>query len=326
VSDWLLLDGARRLLADTCTHEAVQAAEADGWSAAIWDALSASGYADLAGLELADALAVLTVAGEHAAPVPLAEAALAGWLLGESVEGPVSVVAPGAFGELSLHDGLLSGTARGVPWGRAIERVVAVIDRQAVVVPAALATGVERRANLAGEPRDTLVFHRARVEDVRPAACDLDERGALTRAALMAGALAAMARLTIRYAGERRQFGRPIAAFQAVQQHLVSLAQDASLVGLAAEHAARSAGFFEIAAAKQLASRAALTATRAAHQVHGAMGMTQEYRLHQFSRRLWAWRSEYGDEQRWAGRLGAAVARAGADSLYPAITGGSAVI
>jgi len=326
VSDWLLVDGARRLLADTCTHELLQAAEADGWSAPIWDALAASGYADLAGLELADAVAVLTVAGEHAAPVPLAEAALAGWLLGESVRGPVSVVGPGTFGALSLHSGRLSGTARGVPWGRAVERVVAVVDRKAVVVATALATSVERRTNLAGEPRDTLVFDRARVEEVRPAASDLNERGALTRAALMAGALGAMARLTIRYAGERRQFGRPIAAFQAVQQHLVSLAQDASLVALAAEHAARAPGFFEIAAAKQLASRAALTATRAAHQVHGAMGMTQEYRLHHFSRRLWAWRSEYGDEQRWAARLGAAVASAGADNLYPVITGGSAAM
>ena len=69
MSHWLLVDGVRRLLADTCTHEAVQAAEVGGWSAAIWDALAVSGYVDLAGLGLADALAVLTVAGEHAAPV-----------------------------------------------------------------------------------------------------------------------------------------------------------------------------------------------------------------------------------------------------------------
>jgi acyl-CoA dehydrogenase len=322
VSDWLLIDGVQRLLADTCTHEAVQAAEVDGWSASIWDALAGGGYADLAGLELEDALALLRVAGEYAAPVPLAEAALAGWLLDESVAGSVSVVAPDGSRELSLRDGLLSGTARGVPWGRAVERVVAVIDGQAVVAPTRLAVATERRTNLAGEPRDNLRFERARVERVLAAACDVEERGALTRASLMAGALLAMARLTIRYAGERRQFGRPIAAFQAVQHHLVSLAQDASLVALAAEQAARTGGSFEIAAAKQLASRAALTSTRAAHQVHGAMGMTQEYRLHHFSRRLWAWRSEYGDEQRWAGRLGAAVASAGAENLYPTIAGG----
>jgi acyl-CoA dehydrogenase len=67
-------------------------------------------------------------------------------------------------------------------------------------------------------------------------------------------------------------------------------------------------------------------ATRAAHQVHGAIGMTQEYRLHHLSRRLWAWRNEYGDERHWAARLGATVAAAHADNLYPAITGGSTVI
>jgi acyl-CoA dehydrogenase len=204
-----------------------------------------------------------------------------------------------------------------------VQRIVVVLDGQAVVVPVASAARVERRANLAGEPRDTLFFERAVPEDARPAACDLPERGALTRVALMAGALAAMARLTVAYAGERRQFGRPIAAFQAVQEHLVGIAQEASLVAAAADGAARVPGFFEIAAAKTLASRAALSAARAAHQVHGAMGMTQEYRLHQFTRRLWSWRNEYGDERHWAGRLGRAVLAAGADDLYPAITGGS---
>jgi acyl-CoA dehydrogenase len=322
VSDWLLIDGARRLLGETCTHEVVQAAAVDGWSASVWDAVAGAGYASLSELSLADALAVLIVAGEHAAPVPLAEAALAGWLVNEPVSGPASV-APA--GELRLERGRLSGAAVRVPWGHAVERIVVVIDGQAVVAPVASAAR-KRGANLAGEPRDTLLFDRAEPEDVRPAACDLLERGALARAALMAGALASMARLTVAYARERRQFGRPIAAFQAVQQHLVGIAQEAAIVGAAVEGAACAPGSFEIAATKALASRAALAATRAAHQVHGAIGMTQEYRLHHFSRRLWAWRGEYGDEQHWAARLGSTVAAAGADNLYPAIAGGSAVI
>jgi acyl-CoA dehydrogenase len=323
MSDWLLTDGARRLFAETCTHEVVQAAEAEGWSSAVWDAAAGAGYASLSELELADALAVLTVAGEHAAPVPLAEAALAGWLVQEPVPGRVSVV-PG--GELRLQGGRVSGHARRVPWGHAVERIVAAVGGQALVLSVASAERVEDHTNLAGEPRDTLVFERAEPEEVRPLGCDLHERGALTRVALMAGALAAMARLTVAYAGERRQFGRPIAQFQAVQQHLVCIAQEAALVGAAVEGAVRVPSFFEVAAAKVLASRAALAATRAAHQVHGAMGMTQEYRLHHLSRRLWAWRQEYGDEQYWAARLGVAIAAAGAENLYPAITGGSAVI
>jgi acyl-CoA dehydrogenase len=323
VSDWLLIDGARRLFGETCTYEVVQAAEADGWSRSVWSAVAGAGYESLAEVPLADTLAVLTVAGEHAAPVPLAEAVLAGWLVDEPLTGPVSV-APAS--DLRLTDERVSGTAARVPWGHAVDRIVAVIEGQAVVVAVASATRVERHVNLAGEPRDTLVFDHAEPQHAHPAGCEISERGALTRAALMAGALTAMARLSVNYAGERRQFGRPIAAFQAVQHHLVDIAQEASLVNAAIDGAARVPRPFEIAAAKALASRAALAATRAAHQVHGAMGMTQEYRLHHFSRRLWAWRNEYGDEQHWAARLGRAVAAGGADRLYPAVTGGSAVL
>jgi acyl-CoA dehydrogenase len=326
VTDWLLLDSARRLLADTCTYEAVQDAERTGWAESIWDALERSGYIDLTSVELEDAIGLLMLAGEHAAPVPLGEATLAGRLLGAVPDGRVSV-APS--GELRFEGGTVTGTARRVPWGRVVERVVVVIDDQAVVLATAGA-GIKPQTNLAGEPRDELTFDHVRPDDVRPTDGHLRELGALSRAAMMSGALTAMARLTIAYAGERRQFGRPIASFQAVQQHLVSIAQDVSLVATAVQGAARAAqrgpAGFEIAAAKVLASRAALNATRAAHQVHGAMGMTREYRLHHFSRRLWAWRSEYGDEQYWSRRLGHAVVGAGADRLYPLITGGSAAI
>ena len=148
----------------------------------------------------------------------------------------------------------------------------------------------------------------------------------LTRIALMAGALDRVYEITVRHASDRRQFGRPIGSFQAVQQHLVTIAQQAALAGVAADATARRPGGFEIAAGKLLANRAALTAGRAAHQVLGARGTTREHPLGQLTRRLWAWRSEYGDEHHWSTRLGAAAARAGADSLYPAITGGSTVV
>ena len=158
---------------------------------------------------------------------------------------------------------------------------------------------------------------------------DRDElfmRGALTRIALMAGALDRVYEIAVRYAADRRQFGRPIGSFQAVQQHLVTIAQQAALAGVAADATARRPHGFEIAAGKLLANRAALIAGRAAHQVLGARGTTREHPLGQLTCRLWAWRSEYGDEHHWSTRLGAAVADAGADGLYPAITGGSTIL
>jgi len=92
---------------------------------------------------------------------------------------------------------------------------------------------------------------------------------------------------------------------------------------VAAREAERGDARFEIAAAKLLADDAARLATRAAHQAHGAMGMTQEYPLHQLSRRLWSWRAEFGDGT-WPARLGRAVADLGPDLLYRTIADGSA--
>jgi acyl-CoA dehydrogenase len=51
------------------------------------------------------------------------------------------------------------------------------------------------------------------------------------------------------------------------------------------------------------------------------MGVTREYQLHHLSRRLWAWRHEYGTTARWRRRLGTHVAAAGADELFPTVIG-----
>ena len=65
---------------------------------------------------------------------------------------------------------------------------------------------------------------------------------------------------------------------------------------------------------------AAEHAPRIAHQVHGAIGFTYEHRLHFFTRRLWAWRVEFGNADAWAERLGAGVLAHGADALWPLVT------
>ena len=59
-----------------------------------------------------------------------------------------------------------------------------------------------------------------------------------------------------------------------------------------------------------------------AHAVHGAIGFTHEHALQQGTRRLWAWRSEFGNLGHWAQRLGRAVSQGGATSLWPAVTAG----
>jgi acyl-CoA dehydrogenase len=275
----------------------------------------------------------------------LAEAGLVGgWLLksaGLALPQGVRTVlpAPGEERALRLDGDRLFGTAPAVPWGHRAEHVVGLVDGVVVLAPgpAAKADGptVNRGANLADEPRDTLVFDGVPVTE-RANAPDgvtaerLWERTALGRAALMAGAISAVAAITLRYSREREQFGRPIGQFQAVQAHLVTIHQQATVVASAVDGAVEEVelgrGRFEIACAKMLADRAAQLVTAAAHQTHGAIGMTKEYPLHHLTRRLWAWRDEAGGHRRWAARLGAALVAAGPDALYPAIQSGSEVL
>ena len=59
---------------------------------------------------------------------------------------------------------------------------------------------------------------------------------------------------------------------------------------------------------------------RLAHQVHGAIGFTQEHKLHHLTRRLWAWRDEAGSELHWSRVLGTELLARGADGLWPALT------
>jgi acyl-CoA dehydrogenase len=349
--DALLADTADDLLSDLCSHGAVQDAERQGWAPDAWTAVAQMGLpwvgvpeqAGGQGGSLLDALAVLRVAGRHGLPLPLAETGvLGGWLLAGAglpmPTGPVTVV-PGHPGDDLRYDGrTLTGTVRRVPWARAAERVVLLLPGDGRPVVASVDRAdlrIEQLTNMAGEPRDTVHFDTVPAELVAPAGEGVDAqalllRGALTRVALIAGALERVYDVTVQYTGEREQFGRPLNRFQAVQEHLVHVAQQCALVGTAVDVAGREAerggGSVEIACAKALAAEAVHVATRAAHQAHGAMGMTQEYALHQVTRRLWSWRREYGDGPYWNARLGRLVAARGADALYPLVTGGSTAL
>ena len=355
MTDSLLTDTVGEIFAAVCTDDALRVAERDGLAAAAWDAVAEAGLPWISvpeeaggeGGDLADALAVLRVAGYHGLPLPLAETgALAGWLLATSglqVSRVPTTVASGP--DLTWSGETVSGSARLVPWGRSAEHVVVLAPDtgagDVVAVFAVADLGVEQHVNVAGEPRDTLYFDGAAPLASAPAglgvsAETLRRRGALTRIILMAGAADRIRDITVRYTGEREQFGKPIGRFPGVQQHVVNVAQQAAMLEMAADLVsaaaaadpglAGQAAAFQLAAAKSVAADAATIATAAAHQAHGAMGMTQEYPLHFLTRRLWAWTREYGTGTQSADELGAIVTAAGADALWPAIASGGTTL
>ncbi len=344
-TDNVILDTATRIFADLSTQEVVNAAEKGEWPAALWQAIEESGLhltwvpeaSGGVGADLFDGFAVLKAAGAAGLPVPLAETLLAGWLLGraglEVPSGPLTV----ARGRHQLAAGLVSGTALAVPHARNAELIVVLVEENGALYVAALARGdctLREGQSLAGEPWDAVAFSgvrpvlRAPLPDFE--VDHLDAMGALIRVTQAAGALETALELSIQYAGERVQFGRPIGKFQAVQHMIADFAGEVAALSAAASAGAEAVAatdghidadaWVEIAAAKTRLGRAASNGPAVAHQVHGAMGFTYEHRLHQFTRRAWAWRDEFGTETRWARRLGDVVLGWGPEQLWPQIT------
>lgn len=336
-ADPLLVETVERLLADVSTPDEVELAEQAGWSQATWSALAEAGFpwvgidesAGGSGGTLHDLAAILRAVGRFAAPVPIAETAMVGgWALAAAAlplpSGPVTVVdRPAHVADGHLH---LDGHAA---WGRHAERIVVVTDLDhAVFSVGPDHVQISLGYNLAGEARDR-VTGNVPIDAVEHAALpaawgSVMQRGAVSRVIMAAGALAAMAQMTVDYTNARRQFGKPVATFQAVQQHLVTVAQSAVRAQMAADISVRALAeddaAFEIAAARVVADDAITLGTRAAHQAHGAMGVTREYPLHHLSRRLWSWRHEWGTTTAWRRDVGRQVVAAGPDSLFTLAT------
>lgn len=302
----MFVEGAERLFRD------LQAA-GYGDYASMWPSIEELGFPALLvpedsggiGGDFGDAFAVLQLAGHHALPLPLAEAmigqraaALAGWPVGEGLV----TVAARASGAIAA--GRFSGHLLTVPWGRHAAAAVFALDGRDYLVSTAGAE-VSARCNPADEPRDTLAFADADVIEVPGIALGL--LGALFRTAQIAGALEGALQLSIGYANDRVQFGRPIGKFQVIQHNLAMFAEEAAAAAIAGQAAAAMAdrrgslaeADFEIACAKSRASKAATYGQATSHAVHGAIGFTREHALNHLTRRLLAWRSEFGSQDYW---------------------------
>ncbi len=325
----LLEDAVGELLERHGGWEGSSAAAEAGWAPDLWRALEDGGYTLLgvpesaggSGGTLQDAAVLVRLLARYGAPVPVAETSLlAGWLLAGAglacPSGPLTAVVVG------------EGGTPAVPYGRAANAIV-VLSRHGEGWGIALVDragfSVTPGSNLAGEPRDTIDLRdlpRGVAARTEIDATAFGLRGALVRSIQLAGALDQALRLSVAYAGQREQFGRPISRFQAVQQMLATMAGQVAGARAAVDAAVGDPRPEAIRIAKARASEAAGLVARLAHQVHGAMGFTEEYALHRSTKRLWAWRDEYGHEGAHALALGREVLQAGADRLWPFLSEG----
>jgi alkylation response protein AidB-like acyl-CoA dehydrogenase len=334
-------EAASSLLADTADQALVEAAERGEWPARLWAAVSESGFTTALdqGLDgLPAALAVAKAAGANPAPIPLTETIIARGLAHAAglalPEGPATLAPPRTAEVALAKEGSstrLRGTIEAVPFGRWAQHVAVACDGRLALVPAKglawKAAPVRSGKATSGEPLDT-----ADIDVVLPAGAvgncniDADALGALVRSFQMAGAMRTVLALTVQYANDRVQFGRPIGKFQSLQHLIAEMAENAAAADTAAAMALAAWGSprerMMLASAKIRCGEASGIVAAGAHQVHGAIGFTREHRLHHLTRRLWTWRDEFGHEADWAIELGRMALGKGAGAVWPLIADG----
>jgi alkylation response protein AidB-like acyl-CoA dehydrogenase len=275
-----------------------------GWpTAGIPEALGGGGG------DTADVLALSEGLGRNAVPLPLLEAqsacaALAVSGRGDLLSAPLVVETWPRWSALRVisDNGCLrvSGTARRTPWARHASAVLIRVTEAGACRWIACdlpneAVSITPGINLAGEPRDDVRFDDLIVPAASSWECpdeSLAALGILLRCAALAGAIDATVALTSRYVREREQFGRPLRALQSVAQAVAMMRTQLSAARAAVEAAAQSPVAVNVLAAHVDLAGYASRVARTAHDLHGAMGITEEYGLHPLTKRLWAWPEE----------------------------------
>jgi alkylation response protein AidB-like acyl-CoA dehydrogenase len=311
-------DEFERALAGLCSDERLRAIES-GTIADVdtqWAEIDALGFTDAlvatekggVGLSLEEAWPLLLAAGHAGLSMPFGETMIARALLidrGWINDGGCIAIARAqnsdedAVTVLDVSGALL---ARHVLVERADVWLLMPRDKAQIV---AGAYRPHASATLRWESTKDAVFSMARGSEGAESVCSA------VHAAAMAGAMQRVLALTVEYANDRRQFGKAIGQFQAIQQELAVLAEQASSTVMAARMGCAASGALPdpllAAVAKLRACEAAEKVSTVAHAVHGAIGITREHMLGVFTNRLHEWRMSPGSELSCAMQVGQAL-------------------
>jgi alkylation response protein AidB-like acyl-CoA dehydrogenase len=280
------------------------------------------------GLGVLDTAVLLAEIGRRAAPVPALATLMTGvlpvvrWGDGEARR----ALLPGAAaGELILTAGLrepsdpmplapavtvthragkgkgqrstVSGTKVGVPYCAEAGRVLLPVSFASggagvvIVDPAADGARMTRTPSASGGPEYTLRLDRVPVEHVLGGAdclADLYQLAVAGACSLADGAVSAALALTRDHIAARRQFGRPLAAFQAVAQQVADVYVASRTLHLATMSACWRLGAGmdaagDLGVAAYWCAEEGPRAVRTCHHLHGGTGMDVTYPLHRFS-------------------------------------------
>jgi 3-oxo-4-pregnene-20-carboxyl-CoA dehydrogenase alpha subunit len=283
-----------------------------------WPELARAGLLDVGsdGLSALDAAVLLTEIGRHAPPDSLK--ALATLMTGAlpvvrwGRDGLRRALLPGvASGDLiltaalrepsdpepavpatTIAAGRVTGTKVGVPYAAEAHRIlVPASSGVALVDPGRDGVTLIRTPSSTGQPEYTLRLDRAPVDEMLgPGRCarDLHQLAVAGACALADGALAGALALTRDHVAARKQFGRPLAQFQAVSQQIADVYIASRTVHLAVASACwrlaegRDAAD-DLDVATYWCTEHAPRSVRICHHLHGGLGMDVTYPLPRYS-------------------------------------------
>ena len=211
----------------------------------------------------------------------------------------------------------LDGTKLLVPFANSASQLLVVTRSEAppdgvtllLVDPQAPGVTVERMANIAHAPLFAVAFDGVQVDSdavvgevgrgwslLSPGI----ERATVLRCAEIVGAGERLLEMSVDYALQRRQFGKPIGQFQAVQYLCTDIAIDTHLTALLLRQAAWRLdngvpARREVALAKAYASRAVQRIVHSAHEVHAGVAFMLEADIQLYTRRAKNWEFDLGE-------------------------------
>lgn len=313
----LLRDAIRSFLAAEVSFDRVRELEQErSWDEPLWQRICEQGWTGVALGEarggasgsLLEVGLVVEEFARRAAIVPVAEVLAAAWVLEHDVDGAVADElltgmltggvrpVPAVGGMLRLLEGTLAGEVAAVDFGeQATHHLVAVgrpgEQRLAVVDASTAGVTTEALTSIGRTPTCVARYDHAHATVVADAAATrtmIDVARALA-AVQCVGCMQEAFDQTVKYAGFREQFGKPIGSFQAVRHHCANMAMRLESARFLAYEAlgAIAAGGAEsqVALAKSSASAAVAEVTMLAHQIHGGNGVIEENDLYFFTLR-----------------------------------------
>jgi len=308
----ILSDEFRKFFAEQSSMERVRKAEDenDGFDAELWKALGEMGALAMRlpgedGFGAFEAGLVAFEAGRQLASAPLVEGIVAARLLAQ-VQGPEDLIQAASTGEAVVTLALSEADAGAqlVPGGAVADAVLA-LDGEDVKLVRPGKSGAP--VNLAGQPLDSLDLAALDGEvlsasnDARAHFLAALEEWKLLTAAWMTGAGLRALELAGDYAKEREQFGRPIAAYQAVAHPLADMATEmtgADMIWRWAMAEIAQDGPQATAAAPMaywFAAQAASQAVYRAQHTFGGYGLAIEYDIQLYVRRARAAPGVFGN-------------------------------